>query len=191
MEDRESRVSPEKSDLREDLKLNNILFDLILIVFGFAGVWGSSLIHSELYASICFGAGLAASIGGTLLIMWDMLSSDFLIRSTAFLDRAVTYMEELQERKSLLKDERGIAYVWIVGVIGIAVTIIVWFPLGWVVYDIMDTMLEQFSYPAVATGTIELMQWVIAWTPAILIIGLLLWMIVNSFKVEYPSQPYM
>ncbi len=91
--------------------------------------------------------------------------------------------------KDFMADRKAIVPAIVAAMIGIAVTIIAWIPLGYVCFMFIDSMVSLFYYPPVAMGTVHLMEWVVAWTPAIIIVGLLIYVIVSAFRVEYPSAP--
>jgi hypothetical protein len=152
------------------------LQDLLMVVAGLALTFGSGMVPNQDLSMLGFSFGVCLTAVGLIMLGYDMHIMDKL--------------EKLEQKKSLLKDQRGVAVVYAVCIMGIFVTIICWFPLAWAAYEIMDTMTTTFDYPAVAMGTIRLAQWVIAWTPAVIICGLLLYAIINSFRTEYPSGPY-
>lgn len=157
-----------------DPLLKRGLQDMIFILVGLALTFGSGLMLDPNLFMLGFGLGVGLTAVGLCILMYDLF----------------IYAEKLSEGKDLLKDQRGTAVIYAVCIMGIFVTIICWFPLAWAAYEIMDTMTTNFEYPAVAMGTIHLAQWVIAWTPAIIICGLLLYAIISSFRTEYPSGPY-
>jgi hypothetical protein len=159
-----------------DTFLKRELQDLLLIIVGLAMTFGSGFMPNADLFIFCFffGATLAA-VGLVLIVYHGKLLSDVEVPDS--------------KHKNILKDTRGVAVIYAVCIMGIFVTIICWLPLAWAAYEIMDTMTSTFNYPAVAMGTVRLIQWVIAWTPAVIICGLLVYAIVSSFRTEYPSRP--
>lgn len=176
MENNKSRGSSKNINLIFDLALflgGAIAFSILLPTGGsFLTAIDPALPLAFLYVS------LIALWGGAVSLTFDLaeFKDPFKVLSVSL--------------KSFRDGRQAIVKPIVVAIIGIMITMIVWFPLGWVAYDVIDTFTSQFYFPPVALGVIRLMEWVLAWTPAIVIVGLLIYVIVNAFKTEYPSAPY-
>ena len=158
-----------------------LLTNMVLIVIGLAAVFSPLMITGEIIPGIAFGFGFVLLGLGLVLMFVDLKFFDLLF--------GIEELKPLNKKKSFKNNEKGTAVIYAVCIMGIFVTIITWFPLAWAAYEIMDTMTTNFAFPTVALGTINLMAAVIAWTPAVIIVGLLLYAIIASYKTEYPSQP--
>lgn len=91
--------------------------------------------------------------------------------------------------KDLRRNQSGIIWVWSVCFLAITVYSIAWFTLGYPTYEIIDAVEASYTFPAVATNTINLMRLVIAWHPVIFILGMLLWAFINSQRREEVTYP--
>ncbi len=88
------------------------------------------------------------------------------------------------------RNRQGVLYVWAVVAIAIAVMLILWFPLSWLVYLTIDTCTSAFNYPAEAQGTITLMKNVVAWFVDIFVGGFIVWAYVASQRRDPYTEPY-
>lgn len=192
----------ENNKTERPIKNSAIMADLFILFLGAAFLAGALFFMTSIeLAQIAYGSGLALMLMGTAVLTLDI----GIWRIPAFVSKSIGKVRDLShkieeaadphwswkpsKRRSFRRDQSAIVPAILVALIGIAVTIIAWIPLGYVAYAVIDSFMLSFEFPSVALGTIHLMQWVIAWTPAVIIVGLLLYVIVNAFRTEYPSGP--
>jgi hypothetical protein len=78
------------------------------------------------------------------------------------------------------KNKRGVFYIWVAVALFVGVIILLWFPLSWVVFQVIDVCTGAFAYPAEAQGTISLLKNVTSWFVIIAVGGFIVWAYVAS-----------
>lgn len=178
----------ENNKTKGPAKNSVLMADMICLMGGALSLALSIFFNKQIpvdLAQVCFGAGLALLASGMAILTYDLR----VWSAPPFVSRSIKYMRDLSHKRSFRKSQTAIVPAIVVAVIGIAVTIIAWIPLGYVCFAVIDQFVGTFYFPPTAMGTIYLMEWVVSWTPAVIIVGLLIYVIVSAFRTEYPSAP--
>lgn len=78
------------------------------------------------------------------------------------------------------RNRKGVLYIWVAVALFITTIIIMWFPLSWVCYTVIDTCTSSYAYPVEAQGTITLLKNVVAWFVTGAVGGFVVWAYVAS-----------
>lgn len=143
-------------------KVNQELTLLKLAIGIFAGLCLTFLTQNE----VAFFLGVTITIVCTALIAFRVLSMD-------------------RQRKN-----RGIIWIWVVCIFAIAVLALLWLPLSWVSYMMIDVVKENYNFPPQALSAINLLTQVIGYFLVIMLFGLIIWAIVNSQRREDITYPF-
>jgi hypothetical protein len=86
-------------------------------------------------------------------------------------------------------NKSAIVWVWAVCLLAIVVHSIVWMVLCWPLYITLDAIEAAYTFPAVATNTINLIRMVAALEETVMVLGLLAWAFINSSRREEVTYP--
>lgn len=116
----------------------------------------------------------------------------------AFLTKGADLGEEYLVRKraspSIVDDEKGIVWVWVVAICAWAIMAIAYFALSTVLYIVLDSVeawapWSGHAWESQYMATIELTRNVCAWFLIIMTVGLLMWALINSARREDQTFP--
>jgi len=79
--------------------------------------------------------------------------------------------------------------VWVVGISGICIALMVWVLTMYPVSLYWQSLDALNLYPPEASGTLTLVHNVAGWTLLALVVGLLVWMLLSSFRREDQAVP--
>lgn len=91
--------------------------------------------------------------------------------------------------RSLIHNRNGIVLVWAVGISAIIVTVFVWVMTMYPVAMYWDSLAALDMYPPEAFGIINLIHNICGWTLIAIVVGLLSWMLISSFRKEVQQYP--
>jgi uncharacterized membrane protein len=86
-------------------------------------------------------------------------------------------------------DQSAIIWVWAVALLSIVVHSITWMVLCWPMYATLDAIELSYTFPSVATNTINLIRSLAALEETMFVLGMLLWAFINSARREDVTYP--
>lgn len=91
--------------------------------------------------------------------------------------------------KRFIEGKSGIVWVWAVCLLAIIVHSICWLALSWPLYLTLDAVEAAYTFPAVATPTMNLIRGVVALEETVFVLGMLAWAFINSSRREEVTYP--
>lgn len=78
------------------------------------------------------------------------------------------------------KDNRGMVWVIIVIVFGLIVYSLLWFSLGFALFEVADTVESNYTFPEPMASAVDFVRTLIQYNPIIVAFGMLLWGYINT-----------
>lgn len=92
--------------------------------------------------------------------------------------------------KKFVKDNRGAIFAWVIAFVMIFAYSAIWFTAGWAALEVVETAEAEFDLEDRALGNIDLAKTVFAFHPVIVIVGYLLYALVNSQRRDVRVDSY-
>ena len=86
-------------------------------------------------------------------------------------------------------NKSAIIWVWAVALLAVVVHSICWLVLTWPLYLTLDAIEGVYTFPAVATNTINLIRSLAALEEVVFVLGMLAWAFINSARREEVTYP--
>lgn len=77
-------------------------------------------------------------------------------------------------------DKRGAMWIWAVCLLTIVTMSFLWFAVGWPTTMVISKVESQYTFPSEVTVAISFIKTLLAWFLILMLLGLLLWVSVNS-----------
>jgi hypothetical protein len=91
--------------------------------------------------------------------------------------------------RSFRKNKRGVIWVWCVFFLALFTLIIVWVPLSWAAYAIIDAMTSSFNYPEPAKTSLQILTYIGTYSVLIMVFGLIAWALKSSTNPQMVGYP--
>lgn len=153
---------------KEEVKPYIVSMYLILVGVALLGIFSGSLVSAE-FSPFMFGVGAMLCMAGTIHFCVTLYRT---------------------EKKRLLENGRGVAWIWAVCLITIIVLVIAWFALSYPTLMLIDTVTGNPNWPSEYSGTVTIIRNVIQWFLILMVFGLLIWAYVSSQRPQEVSYPY-
>jgi len=91
--------------------------------------------------------------------------------------------------KNLIKDKRGIVWVWIIFIIAVPTLVMAYMPLAAVAFQFIDICLNIYAFTDTQRQAIDILGFSLIWSPIILLFGFVAWALKSSVNPQEVSHP--